>query len=514
MKWFMRSFAILAGVSLTACTDPDEGAVTPVFPDETEITLNAGETKTLTFEANTAWTLSVGTSWCFLMDGEEEGKQLTGNKAGTVTFTVKAKDAGHEFDQNATAEIKLAMKGAADPRTIYKVNRPGKVREAKVYRKEGSNYTEMENGIVMAFKDNRTEILQICITANFDWKVFSQSEEITYEGTLAGTAGQTPAEAASVYIRLATEVLPAAYTGEIVISDPAGVNKITIPVTYPGMGNEDLFFNEPHFRSGQGASVSFSNKGYVMSRGSGEGPTEDMSFSFTAYTKGMKSKGYIVALDENNVPAIAENPWLTLAEEENGSYSIAVVGSGVNLGDARTQHVFILPEALATTSPDFTQWFTDGVSKGAYTFSVSQAAAPSGAGAFLAWQGGNSPVPEDRIITWAEYLGEPGDPGMFGGPYGLTADNALVYQFYEDDIDGDLIAAITGIVATSVTATSPGTQLLGTRTSGEYQGCLSVTLSEIADWENSPTIRQTWVGFYKDGAPIFGVLLRQYRDKP
>lgn len=506
-KWFLRAFAILAGISFAACDNGEE--VIPVFPDSVEHTIAAGETKQLTFKANTTWTLSTDKTWCvFVEENGEEVPSKTG-QAGTITFTIKVKDTNHDFDAPATANIKLKMTGAADPRTIFEITRPSKERRVTMYKRESGAYHEIPE-VELAYHNGDATSFEIGFTANFDWKVLSKTEGIALSADLSGMANQTTADQGFklAYISLPKGMLSETFDGKIVISDLNGENTFEFAVTYDGMGDEDLFFSEGYLRAE--ASVNFSNKGFLMSRDASPRPTEEMSFSFTATTKGMESKGFIVALNSENEPEIATTPWLILTDNGDGNYSIAVEGNGVNLGDARNLHVFILPKALASGTPDFSPYFDDGQPKEGYTFKVAQAAAPTGGGFYIGWGENQTAIEDARLIPWNEHPAWSELTPEDMGAYGLAVDNAYIYEFTTADIDGDMVIAPLGITVSGFDKSTPGTPIKATFTGGIFQGVYCVTLSNIEAINDAGT-RLQWVTFHTTNpySPLIGVLLMQ-----
>ena len=54
-SWFF--IGLLMTFCLAACSDDDDDAVAPIFPEKQNIVCNAGETKEFTFTANTNWHL-------------------------------------------------------------------------------------------------------------------------------------------------------------------------------------------------------------------------------------------------------------------------------------------------------------------------------------------------------------------------------------------------------------------------------------------------------------------------
>lgn len=440
-KWFLRTFAIIAGISFASCEDKNK-EVTPVFPDVAEYTVAAGETKELNFTANTPWSLSTDQpTWCVFMDGDVERMQKTG-QAGEITVIVKVNDVNHEFDADAVATISLTMQGEKEP--IFKITRPGKTRQVTMYKRASGAWVEIPK-VELEYRNGETVSLEIGFTANFAWKVLSASEGIVLGTALSGKANGTTSDVdfKTSYISLPKEMLSEPFSGEIVISDLNGENTTSLDVTYAGMGDNDLFFSDSHLKAGFDPSVSFSNKGYVISKDAIPQPTEEMSFSFTAFTKGMQSTGYIVSFD-GETAQIATNPsWLVLTDKGNGNYTIAVTGDGANPGDARNLYVFILPEALASATPDFSPYFADGQSKGIYNFKVAQEAAPvEGLGFFIAWGWMQTPIADGKVVSFTEY---PLFAGETASDWGLVNDKTYVYEFSNADVNGMLTIAPLGI---------------------------------------------------------------------
>ena len=62
-SWFF--IGLLMTFCLAACSDDDDDAVAPIFPEKQNIVCNAGETKEFTFTANTNWSLASSAIWCY-----------------------------------------------------------------------------------------------------------------------------------------------------------------------------------------------------------------------------------------------------------------------------------------------------------------------------------------------------------------------------------------------------------------------------------------------------------------
>ena len=101
------ALAMMFIVSFTSCSDDkEEGAITPVFPEEQAISCNAGETKVLTFDANMTWQLSsTAAIWCkFEVNGED--KEVVKGEAGKQSITIKVTDAAQEIGKTSEAQLK------------------------------------------------------------------------------------------------------------------------------------------------------------------------------------------------------------------------------------------------------------------------------------------------------------------------------------------------------------------------------------------------------------------------
>ena len=149
MSWIM-ALAMMFIVSFTSCSDDkEEGATTPVFPEEQAISCNAGETKVLTFDANMTWQLSsTAAIWCkFEVNGED--KEVVKGEAGKQSITIKVTDAAQEIGKTSEAQLKLDMGG--ETKVIATVTRSAKGYSLKIYDAEGNEITT-EQGLEVGYK--------------------------------------------------------------------------------------------------------------------------------------------------------------------------------------------------------------------------------------------------------------------------------------------------------------------------------------------------------------------------
>ena len=143
----IRSFAALFAVSAlmaASCDNPapdgpdGPDAVIPSFPSLVENNdVAAGETLTLTFEANMDWTVTVPSSslqWFWIQDNSFKVDKVTGKVAQgqkeSVTIQIGVSET-EEFDTNRSCEVTLAMGG--ETKVIAKYMRPAKNRTLAVY---------------------------------------------------------------------------------------------------------------------------------------------------------------------------------------------------------------------------------------------------------------------------------------------------------------------------------------------------------------------------------------------
>ena len=84
-SWFF--IGLLMTFCLAACSDDDDDAVAPIFPEKQKIVCNAGETKEFTFTANTNWSLASSAIWCKFQSNDMEEFVVSGT-AGTQTVTI------------------------------------------------------------------------------------------------------------------------------------------------------------------------------------------------------------------------------------------------------------------------------------------------------------------------------------------------------------------------------------------------------------------------------------------
>lgn len=228
-------FAMILGFTLTGCSD-DENSGDPStsveFPELTDITCNAGETKELSFTAGADWTLSSNKGWCKFKDGEFTETTISG-KAGAQTVQIVISESQVTAD---VAELTLNMGGKSQ--VICKVACQEKEYADFVVKDEAGNEYNSENPLVIkgsgltdyAYDIVYTTIiveteLTVGISEKPNWVKAQTSEETpgVFQLTFDKTSGVSPINS---------------FNNEgdkIVIATEDGSQKVEIPVSYEGL---------------------------------------------------------------------------------------------------------------------------------------------------------------------------------------------------------------------------------------------------------------------------------------
>lgn len=284
MSWIM-ALAMMFIVSFTSCSDDkEEGATTPVFPEEQAISCNAGETKVLTFDANMTWQLSsTAAIWCkFEVNGED--KEVVKGEAGKQSITIKVTDAAQEIGKTSEAQLKLDMGG--ETKVIATITRSAKGYSLKIYDAEGNEITT-EQGLEVGYKKQ----ISFTVKANFRFAATSFPEWVILDGgSMAGEVNDK--EEGELKIQ-ATNGLTVKENGEyekwpveagkdsknvITFADEAGNASFSFPVFFKGMGAEDINITEPELNSRYGWNVSLDGKTFKLA-GSMDGGENVITFN-------------------------------------------------------------------------------------------------------------------------------------------------------------------------------------------------------------------------------------------
>lgn len=250
----------LAACGLASCSDDDESAAAPVFPELQSFSCNIGETKEFTFEANTNWTLESSELWCKLVSGENEGFVLTGS-AGTQTVTIRATDEGATVDAASVAKLWLTM--GMQRTVIGEVTRSALGSELKIYDMEGN---ELE-ALTVGYDDFEP----FKVKANFHFAVTGTPNWVEVEGgSLVGVSNQEVEGGLRVVQDGTVEKYPVAATDNkmIVFSAEDGKASFSFPLVYAGMDPMDIDVTAPSANR-YGWTVSMDGKNFAQEGGQG-----------------------------------------------------------------------------------------------------------------------------------------------------------------------------------------------------------------------------------------------------
>ena len=243
IKWLSGVFIMALGLlALSACSEDDNNTQI-TFPEKQPIDCAVKEEKTLTFNAEQAWTLSSSRLWCKFKEGNDIVSSLSGG-AGEQTITLTVTEDVWGFE-DAIAELTLGMGGQTQ--VIAVVNRAAKNYHIEVYKPNGTDkvYYNDENPVTLVYPNNRNDITEVSIITNFDWKVKDCPEWVQVEEKdLMGEASQTMAwELRFNPTDNFSKVTPHVAALEFV--DANGALRLSIPLKYDGMPEDIIEFIRP-----------------------------------------------------------------------------------------------------------------------------------------------------------------------------------------------------------------------------------------------------------------------------
>lgn len=140
-SWFF--IGLIMAFCVSACSDDDDNAVTPKFPEKQNIICNGGSTTEFTFEANTNWSLTSSAIWCkFEKDGADEF--ILSGEAGKQTIKIIVTDEDKKVGKESVAKLELTMGGQTI--VIGEITRPIEDYKLKIYDEEDNEIEELEVG--------------------------------------------------------------------------------------------------------------------------------------------------------------------------------------------------------------------------------------------------------------------------------------------------------------------------------------------------------------------------------
>ena len=233
MKTLCKSWlfiGLLMVFCLAACSDDDDNAETPIFPEKQNLICNSNDTREFTFTANTNWSLASSAIWCKFKTDDEEEFVLSGT-AGTQTVTLVITDENMQVGNVSVAKLELTMGGQTI--VIGEVTRSKVDYKLKIYDKEGNDITE--DGVL---KVGYQEYLRFDVEANFRFAATNLPGWVELEGgSLVGAVNKKVQGGLRIIENESREKYPVSASDENVItfSDEEGRAFHTIRLAYEGM---------------------------------------------------------------------------------------------------------------------------------------------------------------------------------------------------------------------------------------------------------------------------------------
>ena len=266
-SWFF--IGLIMAFCVSACSDDDDNAVTPKFPEKQNIICNAGKTTEFTFETNTNWSLTSSAIWCkFEKDGVDEF--ILSGEAGKQTVTIIVTDDDQKIDNISVAKLELTMGGQTI--VIGEVTRSAVNYELKIYDENGNEIDELEVGYdtYIPFK----------VKANFRFAATNLPSWIELEGkALVGPINKEVKSGLRIIGDGNCEKYPvvASDKNTITFSDDAGKAFFPIKVSYKGMPSGKINITTPS-NNKYDWTVSMDGKSFTQGGSGTAGSSNTTSF--------------------------------------------------------------------------------------------------------------------------------------------------------------------------------------------------------------------------------------------
>lgn len=336
MKTLCKSglfIGLLMAFCLAACSDDDDNAVAPIFPEKQNLICNSNDTREFTFAANTNWSLASSAIWCKFKTADEEEFVLSGT-AGTQTVTLVITDDNMQVGNVSVAKLELTMGGQTI--VIGEVTRSKVDYKLKVYDKEGNDITE--NGVL---KVGYQEYLRFDVEANFRFAATNLPGWVELEGgALVGAVNKKVQGGLKIIENESREKYPVSASDENVItfSDEEGRAFHTIKLVYDGMAPEAMKLTRPSSNMYDWV-VSLDGKSFTQGSGgvAGTGSSTTSFKNRLPFTvKTLEDKYHVVfvtkGLGDNNLylegvddEEWGDEKWMRCEDEKkNGNISLIV----------------------------------------------------------------------------------------------------------------------------------------------------------------------------------------------
>lgn len=243
MKTLCKSLlfiGLLTTFGLSACSDDDDDAVTPIFPEKQNLICNAGDTREFTFTANTNWSLASSAIWCKFKTDDMEEFIMSGT-AGTQTVTLLITDDNQKVGNTSVAKLELTMGGQTI--VIGEITRSLVDYELTIYDKDGNEISDGE-----ALNVGYREFAKFSVKANFRFAATNLPGWVDLEGgAMVGAVNQQVKGGLKIIENESREKYPVgADEGNVItFSDDEGRAFRSVKLSYEGMAPGAMELTRP-----------------------------------------------------------------------------------------------------------------------------------------------------------------------------------------------------------------------------------------------------------------------------
>lgn len=227
---------VVAGITLFTLSCEKQGTVVGTIPNVIDIQCNAGDRPSFTFTVEDNWQISSDATWCLFMTSASDMQDMSGG-AGTHTINLKITSDGL---RNEPTFANITMKMGNKSGIIARVERGANELYMRIYDVTDTPIKSIDLGYV-AYIPFRVE-------ANFRFAAVDYPHWVEfYGGSVTGVPGEQTESMARIVPDGDRERYPITiedgYT--VTFADESGKNTFTFPITFKGMGNDELTFQSP-----------------------------------------------------------------------------------------------------------------------------------------------------------------------------------------------------------------------------------------------------------------------------
>lgn len=358
-NWFFKLSFLLCMVATACSSDDSKQQAPPVFPEKQMLSVEAGQTLEIQFDAAQEWRMASDKSWLrFLIGESQEELAIASGDAGKNTLTILMKENGWGFDAES-ALLSLTMSNLTQ--VVYEVTRPAIIREVRMkYAKSVSGTPKEAESLTIAY--NEFTMCRIGFEANFDWKIRSMPEWMKPIRTAGDANVVLSSNKMLDIVSIDLAMKPYEKNGVIVISDRLENQTFEFPVTYAGMpGNTIAVSPGSILRSG----LTFTHDGRIYKTGTeGSGSTEERESVIKVESRNMQCRIAVVAYDSQSNTAqevTGAESWVSCVESPltKAEYTISVNADNKTAADRKLYLYILPPDYMSGAGYDYAKDFDD-----------------------------------------------------------------------------------------------------------------------------------------------------------